>query len=363
MMRIRSEKLKCVVLMAGAVAVARFAGCGVAGPPAGGGGPETFIFSPSSEPIEGFTFVHTDVEAESHRGRNPLNIGRSFAAGAVLNDRIYAIGGDIQAVEIDSVEVLDMQGGQVWTPVASLPSARSGVCAAAANGRVYAFGGFRYNPPTMLGETLEYNPDTDQWTPRAAMLAPRAFCAAAAVNNRIYVMGGARIENGFILETNAVDEYDPVTDTWTPMAPMSSARSELAAAEVDGRIYALGGRGGLTVNEEFDPVANAWTTKTGMNVGRLALGAFGWNGRIYAVGGRQQSGTNFTFLKVIEVYSPASNNWGSVADLQVPRSAFGGAAIGPSFFMAGGDLGPTSFAHVSSAEYFARTRFFTFRKN
>src|SRR5205814_1596928 len=53
-------------------------------------------------------------------------------------------------------------------------------------------------------------------------------------------------------------------DVWAVKAPMPTARRALAAAEVGGKIYAIGGegsRGRLQVVEEYDPVSNTWTTK------------------------------------------------------------------------------------------------------
>src|SRR5215470_4703115 len=164
-------------------ALALTAGCGTQGPQ-GPFAPGTFIFAPNSDPIDGFTQTDFGTVVESLTFAPPLNTGRSFSAGAVLNDRFYAIGGDIQTSELDSVEMLDPLGNGTWALVASLPSKRSGVCAAAANGRVYAFGGLLYNPLTILSDNLEYNPDTDEWTPRAPLLTPRAAAAAVAVNNR-----------------------------------------------------------------------------------------------------------------------------------------------------------------------------------
>ena len=46
---------------------------------------------------------------------------------------------------------------------------------------------------------------------------------------------------------------------WSTLAPMPTARSEVAAAELNGKIYVFGGFGaGANMNEEYDPQANSW---------------------------------------------------------------------------------------------------------
>lgn len=60
-----------------------------------------------------------------------------------------------------------------------------------------------------------------------------------------------------------VEEYDPATNTWTPRAPLLYPQGGLAAAAVNGRIYAIGGGTtwvdvnveavGSTVVEEYNP--------------------------------------------------------------------------------------------------------------
>ena len=66
-------------------------------------------------------------------------------------------------------------------------------------------------------------------------------------------------------------------NTWTELAPMNLARSNFGAAELDGKIYAIGGSdevatggnenmparnytgGVVSTNEVYDPAANNWT--------------------------------------------------------------------------------------------------------
>ncbi|MEW6609216.1 MAG: kelch repeat-containing protein [bacterium] len=78
---------------------------------------------------------------------------------------------------------------------------------------------------------------------------------------------------------------------WKTKAPMPTARDSLAAAVLNGKIYAIGGQEGeggkkLNVVEEFDPSIGpngTWTTKAPMPTGRYFLAAATLNGKIYAM--------------------------------------------------------------------------------
>jgi len=82
---------------------------------------------------------------------------------------------------------------------------------------------------------------------------------------------------------------------WKSKTNMLTAREGLAAATLNGKIYAIGGSGGtvvsdhLNVVEEFDPTVGpngTWTRKADMPTGRFGLAAAALNGKIYAIGGR-----------------------------------------------------------------------------
>jgi N-acetylneuraminic acid mutarotase len=139
------------------------------------------------------------------------------------------------------------------------------------------------------------------------MPTPRGEVTAATVNGKIYVIGGQSYTANFKFRT--VEEYDPVTDTWTTKADMPTARCSLAAVELNGKIYALGGNGSGSVHlntvEEYDPATNKWTTKAGMIRSRHGLSAVTANGKIYAVGGI--AGTKV--YSSVEEYDPATNTW------------------------------------------------------
>lgn len=354
------------------------AGCGTSvvpplgpgGPGGPGGQPNTpgntspfqkgdIVFSLKTTPMEGFTSLNSGATLEHWVFRPPLTQGRAFCGAAALNDRIYAIGGNTATLtELDTAEMLDLPGTGVWTPIAKLSAPRTGVAAAAANGKIYAIGGFRTGVP-LVGTNEEYDPTTNTWTLRAPNPTPRSYAAAVAVNGKIYLMGGSTIVNNVFTDTTSVDEYDPVTNAWTPKAPMPVAMSTHAAAELNGKIHVVIG----TTHLEYDPATNGWTPRKPMTKARDRLGAFSFNGKLFAVGGRFGGAVSGD----VEEYSPEFDGW-------TPRLSIGGtnlrescghASIGPSLYRIGGTA-PTGQGgnnhNIQVLEYFAHTPVFPFRK-
>ncbi|HKQ50581.1 MAG TPA: kelch repeat-containing protein [Phycisphaerae bacterium] len=322
--------------------------------------PGTYIFALKPDPIEGFTFTNSGATMEHWVFRPPMAQGRAFCGGAVLNDRIYAIGGNTAGLaELATAEVLDLPGTGTWTPIAALSAPRTGIAAAAANGKIYAIGGFRTGVP-LVGTNEEYDPVANTWTPRAPNPTPRAYAAAVTVNDKIYLIGGSTIVNNLFTDSTSVDEYDPANDTWTPKAPLPVGLSTHAAAELDGKIHVVIN----ATHVEYDPATNVWTPRKPMPTSRDRLGAFSWNGKFYAVGGRLAGGV---VTGVVEEYQPQFDGWETRLSPSVTtqRHSFGFAAIGPSFYRFGGTTPGQggSFGDMITMEYFAHTDVFPFRKN
>ncbi len=65
--------------------------------------------------------------------------------------------------------------------------------------------------------------------------------------------------------------YDPQTDVWTAVAPMSISRDAVGVCLLGDRLYAVGGYDGqvyLNTVEAYDPQTNEWTqvhTQTNRN--------------------------------------------------------------------------------------------------
>ena len=112
-----------------------------------------------------------------------------------------------------------------------------------------------------------------------------------AVNGKIYAIGGYNYENHTNdndVHLNTVQMYDPSTDTWSTKTSMPTARADLAAVAVNGKIFAIGGynnNGSLNIVQMYNPITNSWSSKTNMPTEREDISAIELDGKIFAIGG------------------------------------------------------------------------------
>lgn len=140
-----------------------------------------------------------DPEAGTWTTLTPIPTARNSAASAVVDGRIYVIGGrefsladDGSAVQenLTTVEVYDPSADE-WTTVAPLPEARGGHAAAVHDGSIYVFGGEQHNPePLVYDDVWRYDPNADEWTSAGDLPTPRHGLGAATVGDEIYTFGG-----------------------------------------------------------------------------------------------------------------------------------------------------------------------------
>lgn len=95
----------------------------------------------------------------------------------------------------------------------------------------------------------------------------------AACNGFVYAVGGhdAPASNPTSSRFDCVERYDPKTDTWTIVAPISSARDAVGVCLLGDRLYAVGGFDGqqyISAVESYDAQNNEWTKVAPLSVGR-----------------------------------------------------------------------------------------------
>ncbi|MGB9595195.1 MAG: Kelch repeat-containing protein [Candidatus Poribacteria bacterium] len=231
---------------------------------------------------------------------------RGMLSVCALNEKLYAIGG-VSPGTTSATEEYDPKTDK-WTKKADIPTPRSFLSACAVNGKIYAIGGINESLKT-LPTVEEYDPITNKWTKKANMLTPRAFFSAVAFNNKIYCFGGlakagpmANGRNKEEIYLSSVEEYDPITDKWTKKADMPTGRAGLSASVVDGFIYAMGGQTAsgekvflaerpisLSTVEKYDPITDKWTKISNMPTARYALTTAVVNNKIYVFGGSEDT--------------------------------------------------------------------------
>jgi N-acetylneuraminic acid mutarotase len=151
-----------------------------------------------------------------------------------------------------------------------------------------------------------YDPATDTWDAMANMLSPRHALAAVTWNDTIFTIGGDADApfGGPNVRTNIVEAYDLVSNTWSRRASSPMALHYHPVALAQGRIYAF--EGDVAAVLSYDPERDAWTRVASKPHVRWAEAAAGAYGRIYLFGG--WNNPNFdAVLQYNEEYDPAAD--------------------------------------------------------
>ncbi|WP_369258967.1 Kelch repeat-containing protein [Streptomyces sp. R35] len=185
---------------------------------------------------------------------------------------VYAVGGNNNGLAVGTVESYN-PATNAWSTVASntprlllaaaaapCPSGQTGTC-------VYAVGGFDAGN-TIVGTAESYNPTTNAWSPvaslptrRAGLPAAAAPCPSGQTGTCVYAVGG--FTPGTV---GTVESYNPVSNVWTTLPTAPTPRAQLAAAtttcppgQTGTCVYTVGGviPGGAPVGtlEALDPPA------------------------------------------------------------------------------------------------------------
>ena len=189
----------------------------------------------------------------------------------------------------------------------------------------------------LLNSLERYDPSTNEWEEEA--VAPtRAQVGMEVLDNKLYAAGGQDAADDDDMEdapSNLVERYDFETKAWEAVAPMAEARSRLAVAVLDGKLYAAGGYDDdyLSSVERYDPALDAWVTVAPMLTARGDHGVAVLDGKLYAVGGyRYGAGA----LSSVERYDPALNAWEAVAPMAEERFMHSVAVLDGKVYAVGG---------------------------
>ncbi|MCA9539660.1 MAG: chitobiase/beta-hexosaminidase C-terminal domain-containing protein, partial [Myxococcales bacterium] len=185
-------------------------------------------------------------------------------------------------------------------------------------------------PRGITADLSYYIHQLDYATRLMPMPEGRFMHAAVPWAGRIYLFGGRNFT-----ETQEGWIFDPETEVFRDMPRLPSFQNGLAAAQVGGRIYALGGANnfGLAVptNRSIDPAEGAWVEHRPMQVARRDAAVAVLNGEIWLIGG-----DNNGPQQSVEIYDPRADRWRAGPLLPQARTGARAVVRGGNIYLIGG---------------------------
>ncbi|KAJ7310500.1 hypothetical protein JRQ81_007422 [Phrynocephalus forsythii] len=245
--------------------------------------------------------------------------GRRLQFGvAVIDNKLYIVGGRDGLKTSNTVECFNPVT-KAWTVMPPMSTHRHGLGVAMLEGPMYAVGG--HDGWSYLNTVERWDPQARQWNYVASMATPRSTVGVAALNSKLYAVGGR--DGSSCLKS--MECFDPHTNKWSMCASMSKRRGGVGVATYNGFLYAVGGHDAPASNhcsrlsdcvERYDPKTDTWTTVAPLSVPRDAVGICPLGDRLYAVGGYD----GHTYLDTVESYDAQNNEWTEEVPVNIGRA-------------------------------------------
>jgi N-acetylneuraminic acid mutarotase len=273
----------------------------------------------------------------------PIPQGANEVIGAAVGNEMLVYGGQDPVSKPMGIFYAYDPAKDAWTQLPPNPVPVHHGAAATIGRKFYVFGGMRLPDTGKVGWYPEdkawvFDLDSKQWSALPPMPVPSGALTAIAVGKKIYVNGGAKIPaaaampdglfgGGPVELLAAMQVLDTETNTWSQAAPMITPRNHHSLAEVDGKIYSIGGRVGSCFSAGWS--ANVWMYEDYDIVAVI-------NGQIHVLGGEGWIDDFGGVFRAHEVYDPKSNTWSRAARMITPRHGFAAGAIGGNIIAVSG---------------------------
>src|SRR5213592_1664733 len=253
--------------------------------------------------------------------RWPMSSARSYLS------RVLPRSWWLLALALGLASPASAQAPGTWAPMADLNQARAEHTATLlANGTVLIAGG-RDAADQPLASAEIYDPATGGYTLLASPLPAPIWghTATRLDDGTVLIAGGRRGAS----PRRAAQLFDPATDTFTALGPMSTPRGRHTATLLrDGRVVVIGGTDGvgpLASLEVYDPTTRTFSlAPSALEVARQDHTATLLpDGRVLVAGGSNFSGA----LESAELYDPTAGTVSPAGPLNVPRTLASAALL------------------------------------
>src|SRR5216110_1009992 len=284
--------------------------------------------------------------------RWPMSSARSYLS------RVLPRSWWLLALALGLASPASAQAPGTWAPMADLNQARAEHTATLlANGTVLIAGG-RDAADQPLASAEIYDPATGGYTLLASPLPAPVWghTATRLDDGTVLIAGGQR----GVRYRRAAQLFDPATDTFTALGPMSTPRGRHTATLLrDGRVVVIGGTDGvgpLASLELYDPTRRTFSrAPSALTVARQDHTATLLpDGRVLVSGGSNASGA----LDSAELYDPTAGTVSPAGPLNVPRTLASAALLLDGTVLVAGGQTTTSEDLDSAEVYDAATNTF-----
>ena len=278
-----------------------------------------------------------------------------------LGDDIYIMGGirrEQSASNETSFPTLSTVGvysvsRNSWRTAAPLPIPMNHANAAVVDGKIYVLGGLAAGRVwNAFPDCFVYDPETNYWTtlPQMPTEQARGSSAMGVHETTIYLSAGIRSLDGYpngIQDTvSTVTLYDTKSGVWKTLPSLPAPRDHAGAALIKDTIYVLGGRthGQANVRNTtyalniLSPEAG-WTQKANMPTARGGLAAGVVGSIVYTFGGEGNSvpGSDGVYNQT-EAYDTTKDTWTRLEPMTIPRHGTSAASVGGGIYIPGGSI-------------------------
>lgn len=213
-----------------------------------------------------------DLARQTWQEVSPMSVPRKRHAACLLGDCLYVAGGfGADNKELASVEKYDIYR-DMWFSLAPMPHAVAG-------GGLLAVGADLLFIPSSFLSPFHYSMASNVWGKVALMIESRMGCAVCSLNGKAYAIGGYGGPEGHL---RSVEVYDPHANTWELTASMNEPRAYPGVFVLGGKIHVVGGQARaatgvvaveLSSVECYDPDTNQWSYVSPLSLPRSHLGA------------------------------------------------------------------------------------------
>ncbi len=206
--------------------------------------------------------------------------------------------------------------------------------------------------------------DAGHWMTGAPAPTARTEVAAAEMDGWIYVVGGFEPRSVWTFwqasVSARVEAYHPATNQWAAKPDLPVGLHHAGAVAVDGALFVIGG---FVQSDDttwrpsdrvwrFDAERGAWEERAPLPTARGGLAVTTLRGKVFAVGGYDGRDNS----AAVEVFDPARDQWASAAPLPTPRDHLAVVVLDDALYAIGGRVRLDYRNNLSVVEVFDADR-------